>query len=202
MKFGFIGAGIVAQTLARHLLLHGHEVMLSNSRGPETLSDLVSSLGTGAKAGTPIEAAEQDFVILSVMWPQMPTALSMVPDWTGRVLIDATNRFENMEPLVGELSGKNSSEIVAQYAPGARVIKAFNSVPMEWIKNYTEEKPKTVLFMSGDDIQTKQVLQEIWENLGFACIDLGSLSQGGLLQQIGGPLAGLNLNLLERYSVR
>lgn len=200
MKFGFIGAGIVAQTLARHLLLHDHEVVLSNSRGPETLSDLVSSLGAGAKAGTPIEAAEQDFVILSVMWPQMPTALSMVPDWTGRVLIDATNRFENMKPLVGELSGKNSSEIVAHYAPGARVIKAFNSVPMEWIKNYTEEKPKTVLFMSGDDIQTKQVLQEIWENIGFACIDLGSLRQGGLLQQIGGPLAGLSLNLLERYS--
>ncbi|WP_315792352.1 NAD(P)-binding domain-containing protein [Paenibacillus sp. BIC5C1] len=104
MKFGFIGAGIVAQTLARHLLLYGHEVMLSNSRGPETLSELVSSLGTGAKSGTPLEAAEQDFVILSVMWPQMPIALSMVPDWTGRVLIDATNRFENMEPLVGELS--------------------------------------------------------------------------------------------------
>lgn len=201
MKFGFIGAGTVAQTLAKHLLLHGHEVILSNSRGPETLSDLISSLDAGAKSGTPSEAAEQDFVILCVTWAQMPAALSMVPDWTGRVLIDATNRFENTEPLLGEWSGKNSSEIVAQYAPGAHVIKAFNSVPMEWIKDYTEEKPKTVLFMSGDDIQVKQVLKEIWEKIGFACIDLGSLSQGGLLQQIGGPLAGLNLNLLDQYTV-
>ncbi|SEN71476.1 NADPH-dependent F420 reductase [Paenibacillus sp. OK076] len=125
-------------------------------RGPETLSESVSSLGTGAKSGTPLEAAEQDFVILSVMWPQMPIALSMVPDWTGRVLIDATNRFENMEPFVGELSGKNSSEIVAQYAPGARVIKAFNSVPMEWIKNYTEEKPKTRTFSQSYGHKTSE----------------------------------------------
>ncbi|RIX52195.1 hypothetical protein D3P08_14600 [Paenibacillus nanensis] len=101
---------------------------------------------------------EQDFVILCVTWAQIPAALSMVPDWTGRVLIDTNNRFENTEPLLVEWSGKNSSEIVAQYAPGAHVIKAFNSVPMERIKDYTEEKPKTVLFMSGDDIEVKQVL--------------------------------------------
>ncbi|WP_219837265.1 NADPH-dependent F420 reductase [Paenibacillus sp. R14(2021)] len=200
MKFGFIGAGVVAQTLAKHLLLHGHEVMLSNSRGPETLSELVSSLGAGAKSGTPSEAAEQDYVILSVAWSQVPAALSMVPDWTGRVLIDATNRFDNMDSL-GDLSEVNSSEIVAQYAPGARVIKAFNTVPMQWIQDYTEKKPKTVLFVSGDDSPTKQVFQEIWEGIGFACIDLGPLSQGGSLQQIGGPLAGLNLNFLEKFCV-
>ncbi|MDU0200848.1 NADPH-dependent F420 reductase [Paenibacillus sp. MAH-36] len=200
MKFGFIGAGVVAQTLAKHLLLHGHEVMLSNSRGPETLWELVSSLGAGAKSGTPSEAAEQDYVILSVGWSQVPAALSMVPDWTGRVIIDATNRFDNMDSL-GDLSEVNSSEIVAQYAPGARVIKAFNTVPMQWIQDYTEKKPKTVLFVSGDDSPTKQVFLEIWEGIGFACIDLGSLSHGGSLQQIGGPLAGLNLNLLEKFIV-
>ncbi|MGQ7887439.1 NADPH-dependent F420 reductase [Paenibacillus sp. WC2504] len=200
MKFGFIGAGVVAQTLAKHLLLHGHEVMLSNSRGPETLWELVSSLGAGTKSGTPSEAAEQDYVILSVGWSQVPAALSMVPDWTGRVIIDATNRFDNMDSL-GDLSEVNSSEIVAQYAPGARVIKAFNTVPMQWIQDYTEKKPKTVLFVSGDDSPTKQVFLEIWEGIGFACIDLGSLSHGGSLQQIGGPLAGLNLNLLEKFIV-
>src|SRR3546814_17880963 len=76
MKFGFIGAGVVAQTIARHLLPFGHEVLLSNSRGPATLSDIVDRLGQGAVAGTPQQEAAQDFVVLSVDWPRVLDALA------------------------------------------------------------------------------------------------------------------------------
>ncbi|XXY22014.1 NAD(P)-binding domain-containing protein [Sorangium sp. So ce216] len=202
MKFGFIGAGTVAQTLSKHLLAHGHEVVLSNSRGPDTLSDLIRNLGPGARAGTPTEAADQEFVILAVMWHLVPEALAAVPDWSGRALIDATNRFESYSPVrLGDLSGKTSSEIVADLAPGARVLKAFNSVPMDWIQNYSDSKPRTVLFISGDDELAKGNLRTVLEGIGFACVDLGSLAVGGRLQQVGGPLAGLNLVLQGRFPI-
>ncbi len=197
MKFGFIGAGVVAQTIARHILPFGHEVLLSNSRGPDTLTDIVSQLGPGASAGTPQQAAEQEIVVLSVEWPRVPEALASVPDWSGRTLIDATNRINPDNP--SDLSGPTSSETVADRAVGAKVVKAFNSIPMQWIDDASPEKPKTVLFVSGDDASAKSTLIEVLEQVGFAAVDLGTLAIGGRQQQVGGPLAGLNLTLHDRF---
>lgn len=200
MKFGFIGAGVVAQTIARHLLPFGHEVLLSNSRGPDTLADIVSKLGPGASAGTPQQAAEQEIVVLSVEWTRVPEALASVPDWSGRTLIDATNRINPDNPSgLGDLAGPTSSEIVADRAVGAKVVKAFNSIPMRWIDDASPEKPKTVLFVSGDDASAKNTLIEVLEQVGFAAVDLGTLAIGGRQQQVGGPLAGLNLTLHDRF---
>lgn len=200
MKFGFIGAGMVAQTIARHLLPFGHEVLLSNSRGPDTLADVVGQLGQGASAGTPQQAAEQEVVVLSVEWARVPEALASVTDWAGRTLIDATNRIDRDNPRdLGDLSGPTSSEVVADRAAGAKVIKAFNSIPMKWIDDASPDKPRTVLFISGDDVDAKKMLSEVLEQLGFAAVDLGPLETGGRLQQVGGPLAGLNLTLVDRF---
>ncbi|NDW05099.1 NADPH-dependent F420 reductase [Jiella pacifica] len=200
MKFGFIGAGAVAQTIARRILPFGHEVLLSNSRGPDTLADVVGKLGRGASAGTPQQAAEQDVVVLSVAWSRVPEALASVPDWSGRTLVDATNRINPENPSdLGDLSGPTSSEIVADQAVGAKVIKAFNSIPMQWIDDASPEKPRTVLFVSGDDAGAKNTLITVLEQVGFAAVDLGTLAIGGRQQQVGGPLAGLNLTLIDRF---
>jgi len=200
MKFGFIGAGVVAQTIARHVLPYGHEVLLSNSRGPDTLGDIVSKLGRGASAGTPQQAADQDVVVLSVAWARVPEALASVPDWSGRILIDATNRINPDNPSdLGDLTGPTSSEIVADQAAGARVVKAFNTIPMQWIDDASREKPRTVLFISGDDGRAKKALGAVLEEVGFAAVDLGTLAIGGRQQQVGGPLAGLNLTLKDRF---
>lgn len=200
MKFGFVGAGVVAQTIARHILPYGHEVLLSNSRGPETLADIVSKLGPGASAGTPQQAAEQDVVVLSVEWPRVPEALGSVTDWSGRILIDATNRINPDNPSdLGDLSGPTSSEIVADRAAGAKVVKAFNTIPMQWIADASPEKPRTVIFVSGDDASAKKALSEVLEQVGFAAVDLGTLAIGGRQQQVGGPLSGLNLTLHDRF---
>lgn len=199
MKFGFIGAGSVAQTVSRHLLRFGHEVLVSNSRGPDTLEQLARQLGAGAFAGTPEQAAEQELVVLSVPWSGVPLALAAVRNWSGRTLIDATNRLDRANPLDrGDISGRTTSEIVRDLAPGARVVKAFNSVPMQWIADISPTRPKTVLFVSGDETEAKELLRLVLEQIGFACVDLGSLAAGGRLQQIGGPLAGLNLTLEDR----
>jgi 8-hydroxy-5-deazaflavin:NADPH oxidoreductase len=91
MKIGFIGAGTVARTFGRHLITAGHTIVVSNSRGPETLTDFVADLGPNAIAGTKQQAAaECEVVILATNWVNVAEALKGV-DWRGRILIDATN---------------------------------------------------------------------------------------------------------------
>jgi predicted dinucleotide-binding enzyme len=100
-----------------------------------------------AAAGTPRQAAEQDIAILAVNWPSVQAALFSVPDWKGRVLVDATNRVAGYSPLtLGDISGRTSSELVADLTPGAKLVKAFNSVPMSWIFDLSSSTPRTVLF--------------------------------------------------------
>lgn len=200
MKIGFLGAGTVAQTIAKHVLPFGHQVLLSNSRSADSLAPLVKQLGDGASAGTPQEAADQELVILAVGWWNVQKALSITPDWTGRVLVDTTNRLAGVNPFsLGDISGRTSSEMIADHAPGAKVVKAFNSVPMTWIADTSPSKPNTVLFISGDDTQAKSSVSGLIEQVGFTPIDLGSLAVGGRLQQLGGPLAGVRLTFVERF---
>ena len=193
MKFGFIGAGNVAQTYAKHFVRHGHEVVLSNSKGPDSLAELVRSIGPNAKAGTVKEAAKQDIVILAVRWEQAEQALAEVSDWNGRILVDATNR-----PLEEDTKGKTASEVIASYASGARVVKALNTLVVNWIQDYSDKKPKLVLFLSGDDTDAKRKLARSLEETGFVPVDLGGLIDGGKLQQFGGPLNALHLDLIKR----
>lgn len=91
MNFGTIGAGTVARAIAGHLVTAGHKVTLSNSRGPDTLLDVVTRLGPLASAGTAEEAAAADMVFLAVMWPQVGDALAGLPELDGRILVDTTS---------------------------------------------------------------------------------------------------------------
>ncbi|MDE1153574.1 MAG: NAD(P)-binding domain-containing protein [Micavibrio sp.] len=191
MKIGFIGAGNVAEIYARHFVRHGHEVVLSNSRGPGTLTELVRSIGPNAKAGTVQEAAQQEIVILAVGWQQAKKALANVSGWKGRILVDATNNSSG-EPL----GGKTASEIIAGYAEGARLVKALNTLVVDWIEGFSGKK--LVLFLSGDDAEAKQKLAGALEQAKFTPVDLGGLVEGGKLQDFGGPLSGLHLDLLKR----
>jgi predicted dinucleotide-binding enzyme len=193
MKFGFIGAGNVAQTYGRHFVRHGHEIVLSNSKGPDSLAELVRSIGPRAKAGTVKEAAKQDIVILAVRWEQAEQVLAEVSDWNGRILVDATNRtFEE------DAKGRTASEVIASYAPGARVVKALNTLVVNWIQDYSDKKPKLVLFLSGDDTDAKRKLARALEETGFVPVDVGGLIEGGKLQDFGAPLSGLHLELIKR----
>jgi predicted dinucleotide-binding enzyme len=100
---------------------------------------------------------------------------------------------------LGDISGRTLSEIVADLAPGAKVVKAFSSVPMSWISDFSPSKRKTALFVSGDDADAKKVVSDLIEEIGFRSLDLGSLAIGGRPQQLGGPLSGVNLTFSERF---
>src|SRR5213595_943016 len=129
MRIGIIGAGGIAQAVAKQALGAGYEVILSNSRGPETLKAVVQRLGAGAAAGSVREAAQADLVVLAVQWSNVAKALGGLPDWNGRILIDATNPTDGPPDFkLADLGGKTSSEVVASLAPGARVVKALNTL--------------------------------------------------------------------------
>ena len=133
MNIGILGAATVGQVLARHLAAAGHNVMIANSRGPESLRDLVEQLGSRVTAGHVPEALDNPAVILGVPWTRVQDVLTPEIDWGGRVLIDATNIFTSYAPHfeIDDLGGDSGSEIVARQAPSARVVKAFNTLPIE-----------------------------------------------------------------------
>jgi 8-hydroxy-5-deazaflavin:NADPH oxidoreductase len=199
MGIGIIGTGKIGQALAAHLTKAEYEVVVSNRRGPTTLVELVRQLGRYAKAGTRHEAAQQNLVILAVPWSEIAAALADLPSWTGRILIDATNPVVQPGFRLAELNGKTSSEVVASLSPGARVVKAANTlVSAVLAADPKQAGGRRVLFKSGDDVTSKQEVNGILEKIGFATIDLGGLAMGGKLQQFpGGPLPTLNLIKLD-----
>ncbi len=210
MKVGFIGAGILTATIGRHLINAGRRIVVSNSRGPETLGKFVAELGPDAAAGTKQQAAKCDIVILATRWVNVPEALAGV-DWQGRILVDATNAHMDSEPdlsLAGvtrsraALKGRTSSEIVAEIAVGARLVKSISNMPMEWIQDFSPAKPRTVIFTSGDDAEAKQSVIELINSTGLVAIDLGPLRTGGAMQEIGAPLSGIEFHFVQRLHRR
>lgn len=195
MAIGILGAGGIGQAFASQVANAGYEVILSNSRGPESLASVVSQVGPRAKAGTREEAAQADVVVLAVPWSELHTALSDLPAWRNRILIDATNPVLLPGFRAAELNGRTSSEIVASLAQGARVVKVANTLPVALLSADPKQAGgHRVLFMSGDDADAKATVCEMLEKAGFAVVDLGDLATGGKLQQFpGGSLPTLNL---------
>ena len=196
MEIGTIGAGDFAQAFAKRALKAGHKVKLSNSRGPESLREIVNRLGPGAMAATKEEAAACEMVVLAVPWDDVPETLTSLPKWENQILIDGTNPFHGKAGnfTLANVGNLSTSQLVAVLAPGARVVKALNNM----IVPNLEADPivngaRRVAFMSADDDGAKKQVGTLLAGFGYSVIDLGNLRDGGLIQQAGGPLAGRNL---------
>lgn len=193
MKIGMLGSGTVALSIAKHAIDQGHEVLLSNRSGATKLGDALSQLGPKASVVTLAEAAAAPVVLLATPWTTIETVLSGLPAWNNRILIDATNPFLETTPkwVFDDLGGRGASEIVAELAPGARVVKAFNNLEMaNFNAGPVHNQGRRVLFVSGDDSEAKEFVTEFIHKIGFRTVDLGGLKEGGKMQQAGGPLAG------------
>jgi hypothetical protein len=185
---GIIGAGRIGQAVAQTALRAGRQVVIANSRGPETLAAVVETLGDGVSAGTVTDAAAADIVVVAVMWPDVPTAVDGV-DWAGRIVIDPTNAFDP-----SDLGGRTSSEVFADLVAPARVVKAANTLVAAVLGSDPREAGgQRALFLSGDDAEAKSEVVSLFEDAGFFAIDLGGLREGGQMQQVGAPLARHNL---------
>jgi predicted dinucleotide-binding enzyme len=183
MPIGIIGAGAIGQALAYRFVAAGEQVVISNSRGPQSLRDLAASIGPALMPATVTESAKEEIVVLAVQ---------------ERIVIDTTNPLGPPDFKVADLDGRTSSEVVAELVPGARLVKAFNTLTPAVLGS----DPRTfvgrrVVFLSGNHPGANERVTRLAERVGWAVINLGPLASGGRLQQFpGGPLPTLNL-LLE-----
>ena len=185
---GIIGAGRIGQAMAHIAHRAGRQVVIANSRGPQSLTSVVEALGGGVTAGTVQDAAAAGIVVLAVPWAQVQQAVRGL-EWDGQILIDPTNDFDP-----SDLDGRTSSEVVADLVAPARVVKAANTLVAAVLGSDPHEAGgQRVLFLSGDDPEAKSEVAGLFEVAGFFVVDLGGLRQGGEMQQVGAPLAGHNL---------
>ena len=179
MKIGIIGSGNIGGTLARLWARAGHQVMVSNSRGPESLRDFVAEIG--GEAGTVDEAARfGQVVLLATPW-RSPEALPSPDAVKGKIVIDAMNPY-TATGGIQDLGDSSSSEETAKRLPGATIVKAFNTI---WVRhleaNGRADAPldeRHAVFVAGDDAEAKAVVFRLIEDIGFGPVDTGSLRDG------------------------
>jgi 8-hydroxy-5-deazaflavin:NADPH oxidoreductase len=193
MKIGILGAGNVGGTLGTRWAQGGHDVVFG-SRHPESdeMRHLMGKAGPKARTATIREAAGASGVLLlSTPWPATRDVLSAAGDLGGKIVIDAIN------PLRADLSGldlgttTSASETVAQWAPGARVVKAFNTVGANIMADPDFHGAKPVMFYCGDDGEAKRTVAQLADELGFDAQDAGPLRQARVLE----PFAMLWISL-------
>jgi len=193
MRIGLIGAGHIGGTLARKFVEAGHQVAVSNSRGPETLVDLVQALGDNAKTATPEEAAAfGDVVVVSV--PLKAIRDVPVAPLAGKVVIDTNNYYAQRDGQIASLDDDSttSSELLADHLKHARVVKAFNQLRADHLAE--RGKPagtpgRLAIPIAGDDSDAKKVVAHLIDEIGFDAVDTGPLSSGRFFQP-GGQLYG------------
>jgi 8-hydroxy-5-deazaflavin:NADPH oxidoreductase len=197
MKIGILGAGNIGAAAARLFVEAGHEVALSNSRGPESLKDLVRELGTGARAMTIEDAARfGDVVLLAVPW-RTPEALPHPELLRGKIVIDAMNPYR---PDGGfyDLAESTSSEEVLKRLPGVRMVKAFNTIYYVHLAERGRKdlplEERHAIYLAGDDEAAKDVVAGLIEEIGFVPIDTGSLREGGRMQEPESPIYNQTYN--------
>lgn len=199
---GFLGAGRLAQMLAPKAAKAGWKVVLSNSRGPETLTELVDSIDGDVVAATPAEMLDAaDIVILAIRWPHLADATAGL-DWKDKVVIDAMNNRLGPKPEdVIDIGGVLSSEVVAKHIPGARMVKAFNHEPIPVFDNtLPPEGDANVLFLAGSDAEANAMVAGLIRDLGAEPVDLGPIDQGGTNIAMGGALTN-KFKLFSRADV-
>jgi predicted dinucleotide-binding enzyme len=193
MTYAILGSGAIGTALARRFVARRMDVSLANARGPESLAGLVRELGSKVVPATAAEALQADIVILAIPFDAVPAATKGV-DWGGRIVVDATNAIDLPSFAPRDLNGRPSTQVIAGAVSGARVAKAFNTLPAAVLgADPAALGGRRVLFVSGDDASARAVIVDLVERLGFAAVDLGGIADGGRAQQFGGGLAGKDL---------
>ncbi|WP_208247812.1 NADPH-dependent F420 reductase (plasmid) [Rhizobium sp. T1470] len=202
MKYSIIGSGAIGSAIAKHFAKANISVSVANTRGADSLKPLADKLGPAIVPSDLTSALEADVVILAVPYSAAAEVLNGGSNWNGRVIVDATNAIDPKTFGPADLSGTSSSAIVAQHAPGASVVKGFNHVLARILARDADDGRgygRRTLFISGDVQAAKPIVVQLMERFGFAVIDLGKFSEGGLLQQYGGPLTGHSLITQETH---
>ena len=196
MKIGMVGAGTVGATLGEHFAAAGHEVLITNSRGPESLSGQLARMPQHLEPVTFTELLDRaEMIVLALPWRNVRNLLRSDSDWRGRVVVDATNIILSMSPglQVDDLRGDSGSQIVARLTPSARVVKAFNTLPFETMFAPAPTGFRRVLFIAGDDPDAVSSVSGLIDGIGFQPVAVGELATAGRQMEIGGVFSRLEL---------
>jgi hypothetical protein len=197
-RIGVVGSGRIGRTAAELFVAAGHEVAISNSRGPASLSDLVADLGPNARAATVADAARFGDVVLEAIpfgaYESLPAA-----ELAGTVVVSAANYYPDRDGEI-DLGGRTQTELVADHLAESAVVKAFNTMYYETLA--TEGRPdapleeRLVLFLAGDDETATATVADLIERIGFAPLTVGRLAESGVMEP-GSPIYNEPMTLGE-----
>jgi 8-hydroxy-5-deazaflavin:NADPH oxidoreductase len=194
MTYSIVGSGNIGSAVARQFARKGIDVAIANTRGPDSLAPLGKELGHHVIPQTLESALKADIVILAAPFSAVALIARAGINWKGKIVVDATNAIDFPAYTPTDLGGRPSSEVVAEKLVGARLVKAFNTLPAAVLAaDPIQGGGHRVLFISGNDAEANSEVGNLAEKFGFAPITLGRLAEGGLLQQYGGPLMIQNL---------
>lgn len=182
-----IGAGHIGGQLARLAVSSGYDVVISNSRGPETLSALVKELGPKARAATPAEAAEAgDLVVVSI--PLKAIGTVPVEPLAGKIVIDTNNYYPQRDGHIRELDEESTTtaELLQRHLPKSKVVKAFNHIYAADLTTHGQPKGtpnRRALAIAGDDAAAKATVAKMIDQFGFDVVDAGPLAEGWRIQR-------------------
>jgi len=184
MRYAIIGFGPIGQALAKAFARNGIEVSVATTRDPERFAPDAAAIGPTIIPTRLAEAVEADVIFLAVRFESHRDVASALPTWQGKTIVDMTNAY-GVPPE--KLGGQPSSKVVAQAFPGGRLVKGFNHL----IAAVLEQDPavrggRRVVFLASDDDTAAAEVAELAKKLGFSPIELGGLSEGGLLVQARG----------------
>ena len=184
---GFIGAGHIGSQLARLAVSRGYNVVISNSRGPDTLSSLVAELGPNARAATSAEAAKAgDIVVVSI--PLKNYRGVPVAPLTGKIVIDTENYYSQRDGHIPELDSEatTTSELLQAHLPTSRVVKAFNHITAQELTRDGQpsgSKNRRAVVIAGDDPAAKGTVSRLIDEFGYDTVDAGPLKEGWRIQR-------------------
>ncbi len=191
MTYSIIGSGNVGSALARQFARSGIAVGMANTRGPGSIETLEKELSGYVVALTLADAVKADVVILAVPFSAHVDIAHAAKQWTDKIVVDAMNTY-GVPPEA--LKGQPSTAVVASAFPGASVVKTFNQLPAKLLgTNPVEHGRRRVMFLAGDDAKATLAISKLVDDLGFAPIVLGTLSEAGTLLDKGGALVLQNL---------
>jgi predicted dinucleotide-binding enzyme len=184
MSYAIIGFGNIGHALAKAFAREGIEVSVATTRDPESFAADTAAIGPTIIPKTLAEAVKADVVFLAVRFQSHPDVAKALPSWQGKIIVDVTNAYGVPDK---ELGGQPSAKVVAQAFAGSKLVKGFNHL----VAAVLDQDPavhggRRVVFLTSDDDGAAEEIAELTENLGFAPIKLGGLSEGGLLVQAHG----------------
>jgi hypothetical protein len=184
MSYAIIGSGKVGQALATAFARKGLEVAIASRRSAEALAPVAKAIGPTISPKSLKDAVQADIVLLAVPFGTQKDIAKAAERWQGKIVIDVTNAYGVAPEELGNLP---SSVVISQAFPGAKLVKAFNSLPAEVLAEDPNVKGgRRVVLLSSDDEGAATRVATLVEQLGFAPVQLGKLAEGGLLIQARG----------------